>query len=76
MGQYADEAETFGHDKVVEYLRNYEEIHQSVGKKIEIPPFSIEQDDVLKKVPSADSLYDKSESSSPVPASEKSDKIF
>lgn len=39
--------------------------------------FDSMQDDIIKKAASADSLYDKSETSSPLPpSSENGDKIF
>ncbi|CAO1305449.1 unnamed protein product [Diamesa tonsa] len=78
-----DEAETFGHEKVAEYLRQWNEKVQNVTNKVEpqldVAAFELQQlnlskEDIMKKSPSGDSLYDKSENSSPVPSD--SDKII
>jgi len=79
-----DEAETFGHEKVAEYLRSFDGKSQtsdtnkkaSVIDPVDPVMFSSDKDDIMKKSSSADSLYDKSDASSPVPASESGEKII
>lgn len=74
-----DEAETFEHEKVAEYLRSFDEKAAKTAPFINTPPvFSVDkdQDDVMRKSISADSLYDKSDASSPVPPPSENGKVF
>ncbi|XP_070499786.1 glutaminase liver isoform, mitochondrial isoform X2 [Chironomus tepperi] len=77
-----DEAETFNHDKIETYLKEYEagKIKSNDKDKSEInsqPIFSLNMHEVLNKSDSKDSLYDKSESSSPIPpSSDSGDKLL
>lgn len=68
-----DEAETFGHHDVVEYLKTFE------THKIDTAPPTPQESDAeipIQKSPSSDSLYDKSESSSPIPRCDSEGKVI
>lgn len=73
-----DEAETFGHERIVEYLQAWQErIQNDANKKNGTTTGSYEnKDDLLIRSSSSDSLYDKSDTSSPIPPIEGQDKII
>ncbi len=75
-----DEAETFGHEEVVEYLRSWHDRMDSKnGDDDDSDNTHLnhdEKDDILRRTPSTDSLYDKSDSSSPIPQPDRNDKII
>lgn len=72
-----DEAETFGHDELVEYLKTWHDRFDGLQNQNHSTELHHDgKDDILRRTPSTDSLYDKSDSSSPVPGHEGNDKII